>query len=206
MIRRTALIGAALVLALIGISATGGTAHAAIPNGLGVGITNCNAHWSGTMSFSPLLVTGGTATSETITLVAAEKPCTGGTPVPAAMKIKGVGTISGPHADDCNSFFLSPPPGPETLTFSPTLAGAIAWTPTSITASHYSFPSATITDSLPTAPVVFKATGITVTGSYPTTAGKIKFKSVATLSSIETACGTGLGAIDIAAAGSVGKF
>jgi hypothetical protein len=208
MIRKAALMGGAEVLVLIGISATGDSAHA-IYNPPGFGITHCNAHWTGTLSFSPGLTNGGTATSETVTLGAVDKPCTGGTPAPVAMTIGGSGTITGTGANDCNHFFFLSPPGTDTLTFSPSFAGAIHWTPTSIFVSPYSFPSATMKSTTVTAPVIFTATNVAVTVSYPITTGKIKFNSIIPLSSILTTCntpGTLLPSLRIAAAGSVGKI
>jgi hypothetical protein len=65
-----------------------------------------------------------------------------------------------------------------------------------------------VTTSAPASPVVFKAPVVKVTGSYPTAAGKFKFKTTALLSAILTACtsSTGLSSVTIASPGSIGKF
>jgi hypothetical protein len=208
LIRRTSLVGCTLALALVGVSVSATPAHA-VYNPPGVGITHCNAHWTGVMKFSPGLTNGGTAGSETVSFNAVDKPCTGGTPTPVEMKIKGTGTITAAGANDCANFFFSTPPGTKTLSFAPAFAGPIAWLPTSITPSTFSFPTASMISSTPTTPVTFKATGVTVATSYPTAAGKIQFKTVLTLGTILSMCatsGTVVSALKIAGPGSLGKF
>ena len=83
MIRRSILTGAALLLSLIVLPATASSAQVR-PNVTGTGITHCNGAWAGGLKFVPALVTGGVATSETVTLLATMPACAGGVPVPVS--------------------------------------------------------------------------------------------------------------------------
>jgi hypothetical protein len=202
------LVGGALLMAFVGISVSALSAHANY-NPPGTGITRCNAHWSGVMTFSPGLTNGGTSPTETVGFSAADKPCVGGTPTPFAMKIKGSGTITTAGANDCNNFFFATPPGTKTLSFAPAFHGPIAWTPTAITPSTFSFPAASMISTALGSPVTFKATPVAVATSYVTPSGKIQFKTAVTLSTILGVCSTSgavLSAVDITGPGSIGKF
>jgi hypothetical protein len=213
MIRRSVLTGAALLVSLIVIPAAASSAQFR-PDPVGTGITHCNGGWTGKLEFSPPLIAGGTATTEGVDIVATVAACAGGTPTPTSGKMDGKGIISGAGANDCSNYFATPAPpgGTDTLAFSPNFGGAIYWTPTSISPSSYSLATMTATTTLATAAVKFKAPVVTVTGSYPTAAGKFAFKTVKLLGTIlGTApgnCGStsGLSTLKIAGPGSSGKF
>jgi len=208
LVRSSVLAGGALMMVLAGISVSALAANAN-SNPPGIGITKCNDHWSGVMSFSPGLTNGGASGTETVSISAADKPCVGGTPTPVAMKIKGSGTITATGANDCNNFFFATPPGTKTLSFAPPFHGPIAWTPTAITPSTFSFPTASMISTALGSPVTFKATPVSVATSYVTPSGKIQFKTAVTLSTILGVCSTSgavLSAVDITGPGSKGKF
>jgi hypothetical protein len=209
MMRRAILSGAALTVLVIVLPAAASSAKTS-PDGVGVGITHCNGAWTGTMTFAPPLQTGGTATNEEVSMQAIVQSCTGGTPTPTKGKWGAKGIITGAGANDCNNFFATVPPGgTDTVTFSSThFAGAIYWTPTSISPSSTTATSFDVVTSATGSPVVFKAPILKVTGSYPTPTGNFKFKTTALLSTILTACtsSTGLGSVTIASPGSRGKF
>jgi hypothetical protein len=204
--RRAILSGAALTVLFIVLPAAASSAKTS-PDVVGVGITHCNGGWTGTMTFGPALQTGGTATSEEVSMQSLVMPCTGGTPTPTRGKWGAKGIITGTGANDCNNFF-APAPGTDTETFSTHFSGAIYWTPTSISPSSTTATTMDVTTSAPASPVVFKAPVLKVTGSYPTAAGKFKFKTTQLLSAILTSCAssTGLSSVTIASPGSIGKF
>jgi hypothetical protein len=151
---------------------------------------------------------------EEVSITAVVKTCAGGTPAPTKGKFVGKGIINGAGANDCNNFFATPAPpgGTDVQTFSPYFGGAITWTPATITSSSLSLTTMDVITSALTSPVVFKAPVVTVTSSYPTAAGKFKFKTTAALGTILSSspgdCGTstGLSSVTIAGAGSSGKF
>jgi hypothetical protein len=119
-------------------------------------------------------------------------------------------------ANNCANYFATPAPpgGTDTLTVAPgsLFAGSITWTPAVISSSSFTFSFFTMTTTTLAAPVTFKAPVVTVTGSYPTAAGKFKFQTVKPLGTILGGaagnCGGvgGLSKLAIAAAGSSGKF
>jgi hypothetical protein len=208
MMRRAIVSGAALTVLFIVLPAAASSAKTS-PDVVGVGITHCNSSWTGKVTFGPALQTGGTATSEEVSIQAVLHACAGGTPSPTKGKLGAKGIISGAGANDCNNFFVQPAPpgGTDIETFS-TFGGAIYWTPTNISPSSISLTTMNVTTSSTASPVVFKAPTVTVTSSYPTTVGKFKFKTTALLSAILTSCAssTGLSSVTIASPGSIGKF
>ncbi len=211
--RRAIFSGAALIVILIVLPAAASSAKSS-PAIVGVGITHCNGAWTGVMDFGPALLTGGTATTEEVSIDAVVSACAGGTPPPVKGKFVGKGIINEPGANDCNNFFATPaPPGATHVeTFTPYFGGDIRWTPTSISPSSISLTTMRVTTSSTASAVVFKAPIVTVTSSYPTAAGKFKFKTTALLGTILSSgvgdCGStsGLSSVSIASAGSTGKF
>jgi hypothetical protein len=213
MTRGSFLAGAAMLVCLVVLPASASSAQAH-PNVVGVGITHCNGAWTGTLAFSPPLLTGGTATTEGVSITGVAASCTGGTPPPTSGKLDGKAVITGAGANNCSNYFATPAPpgGIDTLTFSPNFNGAIYWTPTSISPSSYSFAAMTAITTSTAATVRFKAPVVSVTGSYPTAAGKFAFNTVKLLGTIlgsgsgNCASTSGLSNLRIAAAGSSGKF
>ncbi len=215
MVRRSIQTGTALLVSIIGLTATAGSAQAR-PNVVGAGITHCNGGWTGKLTFTPPLIAAGVATTEEVALTATAPACAGGVPVPTSAKLVGKGIISMAGANDCANYFATPAPpgGTDTLTFAPgsLFGGAITWTPAAISSSSFSFSTATMKTTTLAAPVTFKAPVVTVTGSYPTAVGKFRFNSVKLLGAILGAaagnCGGvgGLSKLTISAAGSAGKF
>ncbi len=214
MIKRSILTAAALLVSLIGLTATASSAQAR-PNVVGAGITHCNGGWVRGLKFAPPLVTGGVAAAETVTLTTTMPACAGGVPVPASGVLLGKGTINMAGANNCANYFATPAPpgGIDLMNFGPgaAFAGSITWTPAAITPSGFSLTTISATTTALAAPVTFKAVGISVSGSYATpTAGKFKFHTVKTLAAIlgggPNCGGAGLSKLGIAAAGSKGKF
>jgi hypothetical protein len=212
MIRRSVLTGAALLVSLVVLPATASSAQAH-PNVVGTGITHCNGGWTGKLTFTPPLINAGVATTENVTLTATAPACALGVPVPTSAKLVGKGVISGAGANNCAAYFATPAPpgGTDILTFGPAaFGGAITWTPVAIASSSFGFGTAKMTTTALAAPVTFTAPVVTVTGSYPTGAGKFKFNTVKTLAVIlgggPNCAGAGLSKLRIAAAGSKGKF
>jgi hypothetical protein len=183
------------------------------PSVVGTGVTTCAGAWTGKVVFTPPLVTGGTKTTEGVSITAKVATCTGGTPTPTFGKLDGKGVINMAGANNCLNYFATPVPpgGTDTLTFSPSFGGAIYWSPTNINPSSYSLTSMTTTTTAPASPVTFSAPSVTVTGSYAAT-GSFSFntrKTVATILSAATGdCGStsGLSKLKIAALGSAGNF
>jgi len=207
--RRAILASAAMMVGLIVVPAAASSAKTS-PAIVGAGITHCVGAWTGTVTFAPALFTGGTSTQEEMSLTAVVKPCTGGTPTPTKGKFVGKGIINGAGANDCNNWFVTPAPpgGTAVRTFTPYFGGAITWAPASIASSSLSAPTYDVVTTSTASPVLFKALGVSVTNSYPTAAGKFKFKTTQLLSAILTSCGStsGLSSVTIAGPGSNGKF
>ena len=207
--RKTMMAGAAMIVCLVVVPAAASSAKTS-PAVVGVGITHCVGAWTGVVTFAPPLFTGGTSTQEEISLTAVVKPCAGGTPTPTKGKFVGKGIITGAGANDCNNWFVTPAPpgGTDIETFSSFFGGAITWSPTNIYPSSLSAPTFDVVTTSTASPVLFKALGVTVTHSYPTAVGKFKFDTTQLLSAILTDCAssTGLSSVNIAAAGSNGKF
>ncbi len=214
MIRRSILTGAALLVCLIVLPATASSAQVR-PDVVGTGITHCNGGWVGGVKFVPPLVTGGVATSETVTLKATMPVCAGCVPVPVSGGVlTGRGVISGAGANNCAAYFAAAG-GTDPFNFGPGTAftGSIKWTPPPVALAPSTIAPSTITatTTLPAAIVTLRAVAISVAGSYATpTAGKFRFKSVKTLATIlgggANCGGTGLTGLKMAGPGSTGKF
>jgi hypothetical protein len=209
--RRAILTSAAMIVGLIVVPAAASSAKTS-PAVIGAGITHCVGGWSGTLMFNPPLVIGGTSTMEELHLTAVVQTCTGGVPVPTSGKFIGKGIINGAAANDCNNWFVNPPPGTDVKNFSGSFGGAISWTPTNIHSSSLSLHTIDVKTTALTSPVLFKAPVVHVTGSYPTTTGKFKFDTTQLLSTIlsnaagDCANASGLTQVNIAGPGSNGKF
>jgi hypothetical protein len=202
---RRAVAAGAISLGFIAVLPAVSTFAAMRPQVIGVGITTCHPDGGGTLSFSPPLMNGGTSSTETVTLVATGKPCTGGSPTPHSFTLKAHATVTGTNVNVCSALFLLTPPGP--TIFSASFAGAIAWG-TPITASGLSFGTLKSTDTTFAAKIKFKAAPLKVTTSYPTTTGVFTFKSAGSLSSIDAQCAStsGLSAIDLLTSAGSGTF
>lgn len=211
--RRAILSGAAVMVSLIVLPAAASSANNS-PAVVGTGITHCVGGWTGVVTFGLALLTGGTASTEEVSLTAIVRPCAGGTPTPTKGKFVGKGIINAAGANDCNNFFATPAPpgGTDVETFTPFFGGAISWSPPSISSSLLSLTAMDVITSSLASPVQFKAPVVTVTNSYATAAGKFKFKTTQLLGTILSNsvgdCGStsGLSQVTIAAAGSNGKF
>ena len=99
LVRRSALVGGALVMAFTATSISALSAQAKYnpPPPPGTGITRCNGHWSGVMDFPPGLTNGGKLlrVPSTVSLTAARQAVRRRYAYPPfAMKIKGSGTIT----------------------------------------------------------------------------------------------------------------
>jgi hypothetical protein len=204
--RKAVIIGSALVVAAVvtitapAISASASTRMSTY-NPVGTGITTCPVDGN-EMTFSPPLANSGTATSETVSILAAGKPCTGGTPVPAEYKLKATSTITGTNVNVCTTFFGLTP---ATVIYTTSFSGNISYTnaaPSALFSSHLKS-----TETIAAAPIKFKMNPIKITGSYPTVTGSLKFKSILSQGTISSSCGSGgVAAIDIANTGGSGTF
>ena len=94
MLRRAVAVGA-ISLGFIAVLPAVSTAAAMRPQVIGVGITTCHPDGGGGVSFSPPLMNSGTSSSETVTLSATGKPCTGGTPTPHSFTLKAHASVTG---------------------------------------------------------------------------------------------------------------
>jgi hypothetical protein len=204
MFRRTVAVGA-IALGFIAVLPAASTAAQMRPQVIGVGLTTCRPDGGGTLTFSPAIMNGGTSTTETVSLVATGKPCTGGTPTPHSFTLKAVATITGTAVNVCSAFFSLTPPG--SVTFSAPFAGAINWG-APITTSTLNFATLKSTETTVAAPIKFKAAPLKVTTSYPTTTGHFAFKTAIPASSILSQCAstTGLSGVDLSTTTGTGTF
>jgi hypothetical protein len=175
------------------------------PQVIGVGLTTCRPDGGGTLTFSPAIMNGGTSGTETVSLVATGKPCTGGSPTPHSFTLKAVATVTGTAVNVCSDFFLLTPPG--SVTFSASFSGAIAWG-TGITTSTLHFGVLKSTETTLAAPIKFKAAPLTISPSYPTTTGHFAFKTAISASAILSQCAstTGLSGVDLSTTAGTGTF
>jgi hypothetical protein len=204
MFRRVVAVGA-ISLGFIAVLPAAATSAAMRPQVPGVGITTCHPDGGGTMTFSPPLLTAGVATSETVTLVATGKPCTGGTPTPHSFTLKAHATISGTAVNQCSDFFSLSGTGPP-VTLSATFSGAIAWG-SGITTSGLIFGTLKSSETLATAPIKFKAAPLKVTTSYPTTSGVFTFKTYVSAGTLIGQCGSsGVSGFDLLTTAGSGTF
>jgi len=197
--RRTAkLLLCAAGAATLAVTAMGPAAAGVGPPGTGTPL--CNAGYTGTMSFLPALVSGGTAHSEEVAVKMQFTGCSGGTPVPTAGVYIAKGIIHGPAANACTSFFAPPLTTPPTVHFTPSahLDGAVTWSPGTISPSNVSFSKMRIwTGAAGHLLVRLPAAASHVTGSYIHTANL----SLRTVQTFTTSCPTGgLSALNIVAA------
>ena len=131
--RTTKLLLCAAGAATLAATAMGGPAAASAgPPVTGTGTPLCNAGYAGTMTFSPALKTGGTATSEEIEVKMQFAGCSGGIPAPTAGAYIAKGVVTGAGANDCTHFFAPPLTTPPTVIFNPSahLDGVVTWSPT----------------------------------------------------------------------------
>jgi hypothetical protein len=167
----------------------------------GIGSPACATGWAGRMNFTPPLKTGGTATSEEISLTARFN-CSGGSPPPAppptAGKYAGKGIVTMAGANDCANFFAAYPGPFPVVNFTATahLDGDVAWAPAGINQSNVNFASMQIFTGtagrllikLPAPP----GSGVVV-GSY-TPAAKLSLRTFpASYAAAAAACGTASG-------------
>jgi hypothetical protein len=211
MVRRAVVAGALLLTFMVVVPVAAGAAvthsnakgSSVFPPITGTGITKCPID-DATIKFSPPLKTAGVATSETVTIKAAGKPCAGGTPVPHEYTLKAGATITGTAVNTCSDFFATSPPG--TVTASGSFNGIVKYQ-TNIANSTISFPSLSSSDTTLTAPVSFTITPVAVTGSYPTASGVVKMKSETSedVTALNASCATaaGLSKITMGHAGGV---
>jgi hypothetical protein len=199
MFRRLVAVGA-ISLGLIAVVPAAVASAAMHPQVIGAGITTCPDDGGGTMTFTPALLTTGASGTEHVTIYATGKPCTGGTPAPHSFTLKAVANISGTGVNTCSDFFSTPPPG--VVPISAAFAGTITWG-SGITASNLNFTTMKSKDTTLTAQVKFKASPLKITPSYPTTAGVFTFKTVATVGSLVSQCGSsGVSGVDFTTTGS----
>jgi hypothetical protein len=175
---RKLVLGVATLLLPIGLLATvgasGATANASVT---GSGTNNCST-LSGSLSFSPALKSGGTATTETVTVKSIATGCTGGTPAPTKILGSAKLVISKAGANDCAGLAG----GSNNVTIKET------YTP-KVTASTF---TGTATGGISaTGDATFTTNGV-VTGSYPSgTASSVA--DVGSAATIGAACGTAKG-------------
>ena len=201
MFRRAVALGA-ISLGLIAVLPAVSTSAAMRPQVIGVGITTCHPDGGGTLSFSPPILNTGVSSTETVTLVATGKPCTGGSPTPHSFTLKAHATVTGTDVNLCSDFFSITPPG--SVVFSGSFSGTIAWG-SPITSSGLTFGTLKSTES---ARIKFKASPLKVTTSYPTTTGVSTFKSAATTTATLSQCASasGVSAIDLLTTAGSGTF
>ncbi len=207
MTRKAVVIGSSIVVAAVvtiiapAISASALT-RASTYHPVGTGITTCPVD-ANEMTFSPPLVNTGTASSETVSLLVDGKPCTGGSPVPTEYTLKATSTITGIDVNVCTTFFGLV--APATVTYTTGFSGTISYP--NAAASTLSSSHLKSTETVAAAPIKFKMNPITITGSYPTLTGSLKFKSILSQGTISNSCGSGgVAAIDIANTGGSGTF
>jgi hypothetical protein len=170
--RGTKFLACAAGAAAIAATALGSPASA-VSGVTGTGTTTCNAGWNGSLSFSPPLVNGGTATTVGVTMKATFKGCTGGSPTPKAGSYVAKGVVSEPGADNCANWFAAPLVTPPQIPFNQApLDGAVTWAPSTINPSNASFTTMRIwTGSSHRLIIHLPApTASVVTGSYAPTA------------------------------------
>ena len=204
MFRRAVAVGA-VSLGLIAVLPAVSASAAMRPQVIGAGITTCHPDGGGTLTFSPPLMNAGTATSETVSLFATGKPCTGGTPSPHSFTLKAHASVTGTAVNLCSDFFLLTPPG--SVTFSASFSGVIVWG-APITTSTLTFGTLKSTETTLTAPMKFKAAPLTVSPSYPTTTGVFTFKTAVSTGAMLTQCGStsGLSGVDLSTTTGSGTF
>ncbi len=196
--RTTKLLLCAAGAATLAATAMGAPAAASAgPPVTGTGTPLCNAGYTGTMSFLPALITGGTATSEEIEVKMQFAGCSGGTPVPTAGSYIAKGIVTGAGANDCTHFFAPPLTPPPLVTFNPSahLDGVVTWSPTGIAPSNVSFATMRIYTNGGGFLRVRLPAGA-VTGSYAPTASLV-LRVVPKLPAVNSSCSTGLGSLKI---------
>ena len=199
--RTTKLLLCAAGVATLAATAMGSPAAASAgPPVTGTGTPLCNAGYAGTMTFSPALTTGGTATSEEIEVKMQFAGCSGGIPAPTAGAYIAKGVITGAGANDCTHFFAPPLTTPPTVIFNPNahLDGVVTWSPTaSINPSNVGFSKMRIyTNGGGFLRVRLPAAVSTVTGSYASTADLV-LRVVPNYAPVTASCSTGLGSLKI---------
>lgn len=175
---------------------------------VGFGTPTCSA--VGKLSFHPALKTGGTATSEEVSITGKLTACSPALPTPLAGKLDGKGIIHGAGANNCALYF---PTG--IMTF--TSAGFFVetkWKPAAIHITEVDFPTLTITNPGGAAgPEIFTAgpTPIVAGTSYAPaeTLTLSTFKSQGTITGLGAGNCGGAGGLKTAAfvpPGSTGTF
>lgn len=204
---RSAIIAAVAALASAGALALTATGPAAAMNNpVGVGTTTCTAGYTGTMNFFPALKTGGTSTTEEVSLNLSFNTCTGGTPTPVAGKYVAKGIVSGAGANNCANWFapsVGTSPGIAIRIFNQApLDGDVVWSPSSISPSNVRFNNIRIRTGAGTfhrLALVLPNTGSgVVTGSYAAVSNLILLVSTAqNYPAVTTTCTTGLSSLTI---------
>jgi hypothetical protein len=164
------------------------------------GNPTCNAGWNGTVTFTPALMTSGSASSDEVAVTATFNGCTGGSPVPASGSYQAKGVVRQAHANDCANWFAPPGPASKVITFATgaRLTGDVQWTPSTINPSDVQFNSLKMTTGGAgrlTIRLPQTSTGL-VTGSYPSTAN-LTLRIGQMFPTVAAACGSGLSSLMI---------
>jgi hypothetical protein len=199
--RLTVSIAAALASAGVLLGTQAGPAIAGVT---ATGTTTCTAGWAGTMTFSPALKTGGTASTVEVGMTVTFSGCTGGSVVPSSGVYAAKGIVTGAGANNCANWFASASATPpyEVVNFSPSakLDGAVSWSPTSINSSNVSFPSMRIRTGAAgwfTIRLANPATLGTVTGSYASTSSLALRTAQSYPTVVNTECPSGVSSLTI---------
>jgi hypothetical protein len=168
---------------------------AAMVGPVGTGNPVCNAGYNGTMTFSPALVNGGTATLENVTLKTKFAGCSGGTPTPTTGVYTAKGVVEGTGANNCANWFTVPLGTPPLVLFNDiALHGPVTWTPASISPSTVSFARMRIyTGGGGHLFVRLSPNGSVVTGSYASVnTANLDLRTAQNHASVTAGCGTGV--------------